>query len=293
MLTIVLYLRSLAWRRAADYVGCAICAALFATSKAQHCLLAIPIAALLWIGWGSLWPQRRRMILAGTVLAATAFSWAMVAREYAGLALFNMIFYEVLPRSQNVAADLEDLGLDDSHRQWIGKHAFSEDVGLDQPGFWANFSEQTSRWRLARLFARQPWRAYETLVTSLNLGGRQRLQEGNFARETGAKAYEESRSFAIWSDLKRRMFLDHAGRYLAYFSGVGVMFLIIAAGRHGSRAFISAACLFAMALLAMLIAGLADLRNVRHFFLFNVMTDVMLVSGLLALVHPRTSPHTS
>lgn len=288
LLTIVLYLRSLAWRRTADYVGCAIFAALFATSKAQHCVLAIPIAMLLWVGWGSPWPQSRRIIVAGMILTAAVLSWVALPRNYAATTLFNVIFFEILPRSQDAVQDLHELGLDDSDRRWIGKHAFSEGVDFDRSGVADHVSERTSRARIAWFFFRHPWRAYETLVSGLNVGGRQRLQAGNFARETEAKAYQESRSFAMWSDLKRRMFLNHAGRYLAYFSGMGATLLIVAAGRHGRRAFLSAACLFGMALLALGIAGLGDLRDVRHFFLFNVMTDVMLVGGLLALLHPRT-----
>jgi hypothetical protein len=99
----------------------------------------------------------------------------------------------------------------------------------------------------------------------------------------------ESNAFAFASGLKRRLFEHHGPRYLCFFLMVTAILVAMSPDRAG------ALTLGAIGLLTMLIAGFGDaVDHARHFLLFHMLVDVMLVAAVasvcLTWVGPRRTP---
>jgi hypothetical protein len=126
MLSAVLFLRSVAWRKKSDAICLVICVALMLLAKSQHAVLGLWIAPLFAFFGGDFWPGNGRLfaMVSATIVAAAALVGAkLVPFDYAAHGYYSVIFSQVLPHSTNVKADLEALGLDDSYERMIGTHA--------------------------------------------------------------------------------------------------------------------------------------------------------------------------
>ena len=284
LLSAILYLRATRWQRRSDRIGFAVCAVLFASAKTQHCFLAGPVLLLLWVAGPALGSIAFRAVTAVLVLSAALLTWFIVPAPYHATGMFSVIFYEVTPRSKNVEADLREFGLDSSYQRWVGMYAYSQGAPLDDREFVRRFSSETSYARIGWFFLRHPARAYHAIRNGLDLAGRQRPPMGNFARSSGLPEFTESRSFAFWSAVKRRLFENRGPRYLFYFLGLSLV-LCAAALRRGARVFYASACLCMLGWMALLIAAFADAVEVtRHFFIFNAAADLVAVCAVIALL---------
>jgi hypothetical protein len=272
------------WNRRADYVGCVICAALFATAKAQHSLLAIPVALLLWTSRPPWLGRTAAGLAAAAIIAAAAIPRLVAPGAYGPGAVYDVIFYEILPDSKNPDQDLNELGLDSTYRPWIGTYQFNVGVPIAKEEFAREFSRHTSHLRIGWFFLRHPSRAYRTVRKGLNYADRMRVVVGNFDRSAGVPELSESRAFSFWSTLKQRLFEDRGARYLFYFLALCAVLCTSLIGR--SRYLLSAGVfLCLMALMSLGIAAFGDaLDFTRHFFFFNALTDMILVSGIVALL---------
>jgi hypothetical protein len=300
-LAVVSFLRALRWQGPADRWLLVVSAVLLITSKTQHFPLGIPIALLLaWKG-GLLTPGRGwlfRTLSVTTVMASTAFSAQLgTPSYYPALGTYTVIFFELLPKSKDVVSDLKELGLDESYQRYVGTFAFSSDAGMRDPQFAEAFARKVSYAGIARFFVKHPARALEVCVSRLDSAGRQRPPVGNFDRQTGFPEHTESRTLALWSGLKARIFSEHGGRYLLSALSLAFLVTVVAFVRRASLPAgmpIAAGALAAMMLLELLVASFADaLDPERHFSLFSALTDLLLVSGVcLAVVPARRANET-
>jgi hypothetical protein len=307
LLSAVTFLRALLWQKSLDRWLFVASAALLVTSKAQHYPLAVPIALLLaWKG-GLLTPGRGhvfRALAVTVVLAAAAFSQLFSTPPYyAGLASYNVMFSGLLPKSKDVLSDLNELGLDNSYRRYIGTNAYSADAGFRDPQFEAAFTHRHFYPRIALFFLKHPSRALDAVVARMDSAGVQRSFIGNFDRSTGLPEYTRSQSFATWSNLKARVFGRHGGRYLTY-SLLLVLFVTVLATVHRRSmpaGLPEAACtLAAMMLMELLVTSFGDALDAeRHYSLLSAQTDLLIVSGVClsiaairAVRKPRSAPAT-
>ena len=298
-LSVVSFLRALRWQRPADRWLFVVSAAFLITSKTQHYPLGIPIAVLLaWKG-GMLTPGRDRAfrtLSVITVLAATAFSYRWETPPYyPALGSYTVVFFELLPASKNVSSDLKELGLDDSYQRYVGTNAYSPNAGMRDPQFEEDFERKGLYGHIAWFLLKHPTRAFEVTVSRLDNAGRQRPRIGNFDRRTGFPAVTQSRTFALWSGLKARIFGEHGVIYLLYALALALSVTVLAIARRGSLpAGIPAAvgALAAMALIELLVASFADaLDPERHYSLFSALTDLLLICGVcLAAGAAKASP---
>ncbi|MEI9811840.1 MAG: hypothetical protein WDO18_03830 [Acidobacteriota bacterium] len=53
--------------------------------------------------------------------------------DYAALGGYTVVFNQILPDSPHIEADMEDLRLRPSDRQFIGTHAYQDEAGLRDP----------------------------------------------------------------------------------------------------------------------------------------------------------------
>lgn len=284
LLSAVLYLRLLCWRKKQDAILLLLCALLLVTAKTQHALLGFWFAALLFVARGVLAPAWRKVFAAGGVcimLASFLMLWRGAPRDYASAPLYNVIFLQILPHSGNVEGTLKSLGLDDSYRPLIGKNAFWPDSRMGDPAFRREFDRRISVVKLAVFYAAHLRDAYEALQDSLNEAGRQRLF-GNFDIATGYPPFTESQTFAYWSNFKRRLFFYHGARFLFAFLGVSVGFSAMLWMRRkalSAQALAAGITLIGMAFTELFISSLLDAMDIaRHHLIFFALFDMILIS---------------
>lgn len=296
MLSVVLFLRVLRWHMRRDAVLLAVCTLLLVTTKAPHAPLGLWIAVLLFATRRRLWPKSGRgFAVVASILAVVSVLtlWKSAPPEYSVRGCFTMVFYRVLPRSQNVSGTLSDLGLDDSWRPYIGKHSYSPGIDLSQPAFLQAVRGRINYFTLARFFVNHPRQAWDTMFASLSEAGQHRPALGNFDRAAGVPV-SSSRAFALWSDLKSRLFLDHSARFLAYIAGLtaalAVLLLTIrkalpAGGLAGGFALIG------MALTELAVSSFGDATEVaRHHLLFYALCDMLLLAAVYLAMRASARP---
>lgn len=278
----VLYLRSLRWPTKTNRIAMLVCLPLLLTAKTQHIMAGCVLLVLILVTRRPL--GFHRPWLAGT--AAAALVGMLVAYigtpwDYASIQPFNIIFYDLLPHSDNVPRDLAQLGLDDSYKRWIGMHTYSPGSPMLDLNFVRMFQQRTGFGRIAVFYARHPGAAWRILMESLGEAGRQRPYLGNYDRTTGAREFQESNAFSAWSSLKRIVFWHHGRLYLGYVLAL-LALLCALAWRHrrlrGGAVFAAAASFAALTLLELLVCSLGDvLDTLRHEFVFNGLTDLAVV----------------
>jgi hypothetical protein len=288
-LCVVLYLRALRHPTNAIRIALLACLALLITAKTQHVVAGCVICALMLLtrrqlGLTRVWQERAAL----TTVASIAIAYLGTPRGYANIASFNVIFYELLPHSDDVHRDLAELGLDDSYARWSGMHTYSEGspmTAADGMNFSRAFGERTGIARIAAFYARHPSQAWRLLINAMGEAGRQRPYLGNYDRRTGAREFKESNSFSAWSSLKRAIFWHNGGRYLAYFLGLVALLGVLAWKR---RILTAVAAFSVLTMLELLVCSLGDvLDSLRHEWVFNGLTDLVAVF-VVALVVGRT-----
>jgi hypothetical protein len=284
LLAVVFYLRGQGWWVVAASL-------LLVASKTPHALLGIPLAGLLMYERTALglsgWKAR---FAAAAMIAGVLLAWITIPRDYRTNSVFSVIFFRILPGSQDVSGDLRLLGLDDSYKRYTGQHAFTFHGAFDEPGFRQEFEKRISYLNLGRFYLRRPGRSWQDFRKSLAEAGSQRPDLGNFDRKYGRPEFSQSRRFAWWSDLKTWMFQGNGGTYLAAILLLTAAALALA---MGDRAYLAGVItLVALMYVELLGSALGDALEVkRHFFLFHALEDLLVVAtvGLAARRITRAS----
>ena len=282
-ITIALGLRLAHRPSLAAAVGYAAAAAAVVSTKDQHCVLALPLAAL------AAYTLRRKAALAAVSTAVIGvagwLTWRHKPEDHANNAFYAVVFHRILPRSGDVSRDLRELGLDESYRPLIGKSPFDPDSRMTEPGFQTALSARRSFARLLLFYLRQPRHFFNGLMHSLDEAGRQRPLLGNYSRDTGVAAFTEARTFSFWSDAKRAVFFEHGLRYLAYFIAISLALIVVSTRRRG---FAAALTLVVCAGIELGVAALGEaLETTRHLFIFNALCDLIVLFAVMQLLAPR------
>jgi len=271
VLTVVLFLRSLLWKRPADLIGFVVSSLFLVTAKPQHVLMVIPIAALV-IGYRKMCPIRAAPWAAAAILTIaacwTAFS---LPSDYARNSVYNVIYLGLLPDSPSPPDEMREFGLDRGDAAFIHTTAYSSDGGFANPAFAARFAERVHMGALLRFYLRHPARAFKLLLRALDDAGKMRPGSGNFDPGEGFAPGAMSHAFAQWSGLKARVFADHGWRYLSFSVIICALLLV----RCPAPA---AVCLIIAMALELLVTGLGDAMDApRHFTLFSALSDMVLL----------------
>jgi hypothetical protein len=293
LLSVVLYMRILRRRRDLEVVLLVVSSVLLAASKPQHALLGLPIAVLFVVHRNILWPKRPGYTVACTAAIGmvTVLTLAFGSpAQYQAAAVFDEVFYQILPHAKDVDRSLADLRLDSLEKRNIGKHAYSEGVTIGDPAAAADFTRRVSYSRLASFFLTHPRDAYVALHTSLSEAGGQRPGLGNFDSHSGMKPRQESQSFALWSRCKAALFAHRGTRYLLCFLLLTLACVGLAMERGRTLpdgAVGGVVVLSAMALTELAVSSLADaLDSARHHLLFYAHSDVMILILLYLVARP-------
>jgi hypothetical protein len=214
--------------------------------------------------------------------------------DYADVARFNVIFFQILPHSADRSRALAQLGLDDSYLPKVGMYSYNANSGMDDPAFHRTFGARATVARLAFYYIRHPATAARLIMTGLGDASAQRVRMGNYDRSAGKPPFTQSRAFSGWSTMKQALFEGHAWRYGIYCAGLCLLLPVLLLRRGGKQPRVwmaGALVLVAMAGMTLLIGCLADgVDFLRHLFLFNACIDLLAVASLGALMY---RPHTA
>jgi hypothetical protein len=266
-------------------------ALLFITSKAQHGILGpLPAAILVGISW----PLARRalrytgMALALALLAAGAGMLLAAPTFYKAQCMFNLVFHKLPDHSENFAADLAELGLDEHDARFRGMHAFQADSPAQDPQWLQDFYRRSGYRKLLHFYMRHPGRAFAMLRDDLkNHAFRLRPHNlSNFQRSDAHPAGARSNAFAVWSNLRSLFFQWWPGHIVVWYAAM--LLAAVWVWRKGNsliqvRLSRVSLALMAMAVLAFCAASLADAAETyRHLLLFHAMTDAAICFSFAA-----------
>ena len=281
MLSIVTVLRAVARRRTIDTCVALVCCLLLVTAKSQHALLAIPLAVFMFWERHALWPRRA---LLGSSLAATCLLCGATyeltlgsPRGYTNPCLFSAIFERLLPTATDPARELADLGLDRSYLRYGGTDAFDDRSPMNDVQWVRAFMSRTSFQRLAGFYATHPGRTLRVAKMALGEAALGRAPLGNYEQSAGRPPYTKSRTFAVWSTLRRTVLGRSVWLYpLIFAASVGVIVWRFAA---------AGIALGLMGLIEFAVGGMTEASEVtRHLFLWNTLWDVSLLGAAATLV---------
>lgn len=240
---------------------------LFAASKGQHALAAWPFLALLWL-------TNRRMANAAAAVAILAVAiWVYRAppRTYQGQAVFNVLFWRLLPQAANQADAAAELGLRPEDLRFAGQHAFLPDSQALNPPWMAEFSGRLTHFHLLRYYLRHPGVAFGFVREDLYKQATQLRPPNlsNFGRSSGKPPGALDQRFAFWTRAR-----EAVQRFWPPILALLHLGLLACAGWLARRGDWTLLTVELAAVCEFLPASLGDcLETYRHLQVFHALTD--------------------
>ena len=269
---------------------------LLALSKTQHVVTGFLFAGL--AGWLALQAFRGRRRPAAcwwatsavAIVTAAVFTIGMTPEDYKAEPLYSLIFYTLLPASQDRVAAIAELGLPAADLRFAGTHAYSPGVPVTTPEWRENFISQVSYGNLLMYYVHHPSVPLRLVRHGLT-DFAPAMRPGNLAnyeREDGFPPDTLAQRFDLWSHLR------------AWFLWVFPAQLVIFYGLMGSGALLCiwraewaarwplyplVLVLAASGTLEFLFPVLLDAtETARHLFFFHVITETLIVCALGAVL---------
>lgn len=274
-----------------------LCAAAFVSSKPQEAIQG-PLLALLGLrlsGVGVRGAWRRPVLWLALALVAFA-AWygrhtPMALRE---AALYQVVFYEVLPHSPSPAADAAELGLDPGWLKYSGTDAFRPETPLLDPSFRVRFLGSVGYKKIALFYLRHPGRYAERLDRASRKIWALRPSYGNLEKSDAHPGRTLTQRFAAWSRLRLALLGPHALPWLALlFAGNAALALgtyrrASARGRLLRETILAAVAMSATAFLVCVLTN-APPDFSRVFYAAEALCDLLLVADAVWIAQALTS----
>ncbi len=266
--------------------------ALFVTSKVQHAVLGLPLMAFF------VWQRekfraalgRYGLILAlAPVLLGMALLAATTPPRYRGMAVYNIVFSQILPAEPDAAAGLRQLGLPEKYAYLSGKHAFSPGTQFFDPAFQQEWLAHASYSSIVKYYLRHPGMVLELMGTGVEASRYYRNKFGNFLKSAGLGTGDLSQAFAWWSWTKTHVFQTFPPVHWLYTFVPALLLLAAAHARrfaalHPARPLVY--LIVAMAVVELAVGSLTDVRDTsRHLFLYNAIQDLMAIAAVGVLCY--------
>ncbi len=270
------------------YFGCAL---LFVGSKPQEKLQAPILAAfsLLLAGVGTAGVLRKPAVWLALALCGFSVVYGRhtpyTLRE---VALYEVVFDEVLVHSKDPAADAMALGLDPSWLPYAGTNPFARDSPLLRSEFRLRFLHSVGYRKVLRLYLAEPSRLAARIGRASTEAWSLRPRFGNFERSAALPAGHRSDRFASWSRL-RGQFGAWPLTSLAVLLAGNAAFALATWQRasHRSRLFragiMCASLMAALAFAACAIAN-APMELSRTLYVFHALCDLLLIADVTWIV---------
>jgi hypothetical protein len=256
---------------------------LLATVKTQNVVLG-PILALTVL---AMRPRRLALLSAAALLVVPL---AYASSQPSGLRqvnLYNAVFYTLLPHGDDPARDLRALGIDPALANWSGSSAFEDKRRLQEPSF-AAFAREGGQSKLIRFYVDHPGRSADLIARGTRKAAQIRPDSlGNRARLQGHRPREVVCEQCIYSAPSQLLQPLAPVLLPALYIGALVLGLWPHRKQEGSRSprwtliflGVGGSSQFAAAVL-----GEGDYELAKHLYLFNVMTALLVVFGVLAML---------
>jgi hypothetical protein len=198
--------------------GYFLCAAAFVSSKPQEAIQG-PLLALLGLrlaraDWRGAW-RTPALWLAVALCGFSVWYGRHTPVSLRAAALYQVVFYEVLPHSPSPAADAAELGLDPDWLKYSGTDAFRPDTPLVDPSFRARFLGSVGYKKIALFYLRHPGRYAERLERASPKFWALRPSYGNLEKSGAHPGRTLTQRFAAWSRLRLALLGPHALTWLA------------------------------------------------------------------------------
>lgn len=262
------------------YVRWTLWAILLIGAKPQYAPLALPLVLFLF---------RRRQpgqgLYAAAILGTAVLSVATIPKAEGSAATYNLIFDAVLPESKDPSADLKALGLDPRFAHFSGTHTWSEGTGFYEPGLLGVIGTRVTPVSVARFYLQRPARLWRHVHLLMRQAASLRPEfSGNFEQSAGYPPGARSHAFSLWSAIHEHVLGKAMVIELLLMIAAPLLALLPAPRlrRSPNRRWIEFAGLLASCgVLAFLAAAFGDARdNVKHMFLFNLLLDALVVTGI-------------
>ena len=274
-------------------------AVLLISAKVQNAPLAVPLAAYgLGLGWRALDRKTRYTAVGGVaaICLASVVMYRSLLPAPRVMALYDAVFFGILPESHDPQADLKALGLDPGYARYSGTLAWTPGTGVADGSLVNAIQAKVSPFGLMAFYLKRPrrmWRHVEArLPTALSL--RPEFC-GNFDRSAGRLPGARSDAIALWSRFHERC-ISRIARLLLpalilVVIGGGLVLLLNVGSTVSVRRWTELAiCLATCCLTAFFVAAFGDAwDNVKHQFLFNLLLDTCLIFGLVAVLSIRNA----
>jgi hypothetical protein len=197
-------LNNVRWMLAFTFFGC-----LFLSSKLQHQLGIFPMCALaVWFGWRTRgW--RKQLIWVIPIIAFIATTIGMVKNtrsDYRADPIYAMIFSRLAPMSHDPNQVLEDFGLPDIYRKYIGTLPFQKGYLLNDASERQYFVNNITLGKVAGYYLSHPEMCYRVLASDLKLAAPSVNLDNWTAKHFRMDQYAAHRDdmrFRWWSSLRR------------------------------------------------------------------------------------------
>ena len=261
-------------------------AALFVGSKPQEAIQG-PLLALLGLrlaGVGAKTAWRKAAFWAAVVLAGFAVWFGRsTPTSLKAAALYQVVFYEVLPHSPDPAADAAALGLDPAWLRYSGTDAFQADTPLLDGGFRQRFLASVGYRKILRFYAERPGRVAERLRRIAPKVWTLRPSYGNLEKSDLHPERTLTRRFAVWSRLRLGLFGRAGWLWLGLLLAGNVAAALAGYRRAPPRGRLFRETLIAAALMAATAFFVCVLTNAppdfsRVFYSAEALCDLLLVT---------------
>jgi hypothetical protein len=277
------------------------CAAAFVSSKPQEAIQG-PLLALLGlrlaaVGWRGAWRKPALWLALGLCGFATWYGRHTPVTLRAA-ALYQVVFYEVLPHSPSPAADIAELGLDPAWMKYSGTDAFLPDTPLLDPAFRDRFLGSVGYGKIALFSLRHPGRFAERLDRASRKIWSLRPSYGNLEKSDAHPARTLTPRFAAWSRLRLEVLGPHALVWLGFLLGGNAALALSTYRRASARGRLLREGLLAAAVMSATAFGVCVLTNAppdfsRVFYVAEALCDLLLVADATWLVSTLTSRQVS
>jgi hypothetical protein len=257
---------------------------LFGASKAQHALPGIGASALVWLLAKRGKPPVTALCAAG-IFASCACVIAATPSWYGGGERFDLIFFKLLPSSDDPAADARSLGLPKEDIRYSGMHSFMPGSPVQNTNWFNDFTARTSTLAVIRFYSTHPARALGILHGDLvrEEGIRRPLNISNYRREQGYPPGTRTARFGWWSALQTQ--LSAWWPWQSVFCWASIF--VLASRRYSlGESSVILAVLLAGAL-EFCISSLGDsVETYRHLLLAHLFTDFAILLTFIRYFRP-------
>ncbi len=261
-------------------------------AKSQHAILGIIFAGLALVF--AIRPGKRSIRVEWAVIAAllagsTATMLSVTPSHYRLFALYNVIFGRLAPHSDAPWDVLKEVGLGDDDLKYLSTHAYVPSAPVYNDAWSADFLRRTSFGKLIWFYVRNPDVAFSEmnrdLTTSANV--LRPTDMANYREKDGFPPRTMATRFSLWSTSRSavmKVFPYHI--VLIYLAPWMVALIAWKRAQLRSPLMPLALALSAAGMIEFAMASLTDaLDTSRHLFLFQVITELMILMMVAALLH--------